>query len=311
MDGSLVRKALNYYPSPMQVDQYVERLWERATKMKMTAEITQNDGRTVAYSSNYNIQGSRYVKFTVDGHVFWGYWQTPKSTPAPLLVTLPGYSARISTGCEMSIEGYAVLFVSPLGYTTPNGNDESLKIRGGWPVLPYTSIGMPDHDYSMWLNHVMLATKWAMSQKEVIDNRVSFFGTSQGGGGSLLLASIFKDAGARCVAADLPFLTNFPLANFADGAYSLARIPVDEKMIDEATMWTNLGYIDTLSHAHRLIMPVLLTAGGADVVCPPNTIQSLYDKLPNTKSIVYLHKAEHDTTQEAIYLTRAWMRMFA
>jgi cephalosporin-C deacetylase-like acetyl esterase len=68
-------------------------------------------------------------------------------------------------------------------------------------------------------------------------------------------------------------------------------------MNDEATMWKNLGFIDTLLHTHGLTTPALLTAGGADVICPPNSIQSLLQETTKTKAITHLDSLEHDTTQ--------------
>ena len=57
---------------------------------------------------------------------------------APLLVHTPGYSAEISTHPELVSLGYNVLHISPLGYATPNGPDETQKRDNTWPVLADT-----------------------------------------------------------------------------------------------------------------------------------------------------------------------------
>ena len=75
--------------------------------------------------------------------------------------------------------------------------------------------------------------------------------------------------------------------------------------------WRALGFIDTLSHARRLTLPVMLTAGGEDTACPPATIESLFEKLPATRMYCHLHGQEHDYTQEFIALAAAWFRLYA
>ena len=63
--------------------------------------------------------------------------------------------------------------------------------------------------------------------------------------------------------------------------------------------------------ARRLTVPVMLTAGGADVGCPPQTIASLFDRLPSTKLYCLLEGQEHDYTQPFIALALAWFRLYA
>ena len=116
------------------------------------------------------------------------------------------------------------------------------------------------------------------------------------------------------MAADLPFLTHFPLSMEkvgANGAYRLASLPLkklDEK--DSRLAWRNLGFIDTISHAHRLVQPVLLTLGKADTVCPPDSIRELFKRLPGSKSLTELHEQEHGFTAPFLHLTLAWMRLY-
>ena len=74
--------------------------------------------------------------------------------------------------------------------------------------------------------------------------------------------------------------------------------------------WRALGLIDTLSHAHRLTMPVLLTAGGDDTVCPPASIQSLFERLPGTRSCTFLAGQAHAYTPAFLHLTAAWFGMY-
>jgi cephalosporin-C deacetylase-like acetyl esterase len=147
-----------------------------------------------------------------------------------------------------------------------------------------------------------------MSQPTVIPDRVSFFGTSQGGGASLLLGSIYRDHGVRCVAADEPFLTNYPLSTFR-GAYDHARLGVD--MGDKSQAWHNLGFIDTLNHASRMNYPVLLTLGTKDASCPPECIQALYDELDTDKMLLSMKNRGHGYQYEFIRHALTWFELYA
>ena len=84
-----------------------------------------------------------------------------------------------------------------------------------------------------------------------------------------------------------------------------------EEIADEARGWRALGFIDTISHARRLTVPVLLTAGSDDATCPPDTIESLFEVLPGTRSYSLLSGVGHGYTEEFLPLASAWFRLYA
>jgi len=174
--------------------------------------------------------------------------------------------------------------------------------------LPNTAAGIPG-GYGDWLSDCLLAIRWAQARPEVLPRRLSLFGTSQGGGGSLLLASILGPERVRCVCADLPFLTDFPGSGLEGDAYSLLQ-PIYEA-VPAADFWMRLGYVDTVSHAHRLTMPVLLSAGGEDATCPPRTVERLFQSLSGTRQYTYLEHQEHTHSRSSMYLFSAWLRLYA
>lgn len=255
-------------------------------------------------------KGFVYLEFSPPGLTpFYAYWQPVPVGPAPLLVHVPGYGAEMSAHPELVAQGYNVLHVSPLGYATPRGPAEALKRDGQWPVLPDTILTGARGGYRLWLANVAMAIAWARTQPEVLPDRLSFFGTSQGGGGALMLGSLYRGRGARCVAADLPFLTHFPLAA-GRGAYSIAAKTL-AALPDPAAGWRALAYVDTLSHAARLDLPVLLTAGGRDGTCPPETIEALFARLPATRSYTFWHDAGHRYSIPFPALAAGWFRLYA
>jgi len=261
----------------------------------------------------YQVCGiDRYIKFEAkDLDAFYGYWQ-PCARPAPLLIHTPGYGGAMSMHPELS-EQFNVLHITPLGVVTPDGFDRSKMTHNGLSsVLPDTISTGGKGGYFDWLSCVSIAVKWAWTQNNVIPNRVSFFGTSQGGGASLLLGSIYSGRGTACVVADQPFLTNFKLGN-GRGAYE--SIIAKEKLfphLSDSQIFETLFCYDTMHHVHRLDkIPVLLTAGGKDTVCPPDTIESLYNSLSGTKSYTFFEGLSHGCSRKSLTLARAWFLLHA
>lgn len=307
MTGSADDRAAR--PTIAEVDEWAERIARDAARLPVDGEPVEASVFTHAYGVRHDT-GGQYIRFgSGERRAFYGYWQPPHAGPATLLVHVPGYGAEMSAHPELVAAGYAVLHINPLGYATPSGPQESLKVNGDWPVLPETLLTGGRGGYRDWLTDALLGIRWAMNRPEVLPGRVSFFGTSQGGGGALLLASLLRGGGVRCVAADEPFLTDFPGAA-GRGAYGrieegLARMP------DPRGARRALAFVDTLSHAHRLNLPVLLTAGGSDETCPPETVETLFAALPATRSLTFLEGVAHGYTREFLPLAAAWFRLYA
>jgi cephalosporin-C deacetylase-like acetyl esterase len=299
-----------YYPAPAAVDAWLEDIWQEGQQAACEAELLDEQGFGPHLGIRH-MRGYAYVRFTPQGRdPFYGYWQPAASTPAALLVHTPGYGAEISVHPDLAAQGYNVLHVNPLGYVTPSGPDEGKRREGGWPVFGDTLSSSAREGYRRWLTDCALAIRWAWGRPEVLPGRVSFFGTSQGGGASLLLGSLYHNRGARCVAADEPWMVDFPRAMSLkpDWAQSLQERTA---AMGAAPLWRALGTIDALSHVHRLTVPVLLTAGGADATCPPPTIEALFDKLPTTRLYCLLDGQGHGYTREFVTLAAAWFRLYA
>ena len=304
-----VKRAFSFYPTASEVDSWAQALLEKSEAMEVTGTFTQDNPIVHAFGNGPNALINRFVRFETDtGHTFWGYWQPAMKQPAPLLINLPGYGGYISMHPQINDDNYNILHISPLGYISPEGACMDMAMAdGNWPVLPNTARGLPG-GYADWLLDCLLAIRWAKAQPGVLADRLSLFGTSQGGGGSLLLASILGKK-VRCVCADLPFLTAFPMTGLAGEAYGLLQAPYAE--VEEALFWNRLGYVDTLSHSHRLTMPVMLSSGGKDIVCPPETIACLFERLPGSKQYTYLENNVHTHSRQSMVLFRSWLDLYA
>ncbi len=295
------------YPTPEGIDSWCDELISGSEGLNYTASVVEHEAPKEAMPRH--TPDPHYVRFEIpDQPVFYGYWQPVQGPgPAPLLLHVPGYGAEMSAHPELVQAGYNVLHINPLGYCTPDGYDLSKQVNDFWPVLPDTAASEGKQGYVDWLSQALVAARWAVEQDSVSADRVGCFGTSQGGGGSLLLGSLLKGKGVRAVAADLPFLTNFPLMATlpTPGAYGVV-------LSGEGPSpggWRGLGFIDTLSHAHRLNMPVMLTAAKDDEATPPASIEALFDRLPGIRSYTEM-EGGHCYRAELIPLATAWFRLY-
>jgi cephalosporin-C deacetylase-like acetyl esterase len=303
------------------LDRWIEKLFQESEENPAEAELFDPESYEWPEAGNlpfhYAVRhqkGTAYVRFTPQqGDPFFCIWQPAFDYPAPLLIHLPGYGAEMSIHPEIMAEGFNILHINPLGYCTPGGMQPAKSRQPddplGWPHLQETITSYGEKGYRQWFVNCIQSVAWAAERSEVLPGRFSFFGTSQGGGAALILASMYRDRGVRCAAADVPFLTNYPLAA-GRGAYEIAAGALEDAQ-DKERAWKALKYIDTVSHAPRLTFPVLLTAGSDDEMCPPETIEALFAELPRTRSLTYIRGREHAYTPEFLFLAKAWFRMYA
>jgi cephalosporin-C deacetylase-like acetyl esterase len=300
-----------FYPDPAAVDAWLDEIWQAGQQADLEAELLDETGFTPQLGFRH-VRGCSYVRLSGHGGApFYGYWQPAPSQPAPLLVHTPGYGAEMSAHPDLVALGYNVLHVNPLGYVGPEGADAGKQRDGSWPVFPETLESGAQRGYRQWFTDCVCAIRWATGRPEVLPDRISFLGTSQGGGASLLLGSLYHGRGVRCVAADEPWLVDFPLAAELKPDWAQNIAARSAGTADPAPLWRTLGLLDALSHVHRLTVPVLLTAGGSDVTCPPPTIEALFTSLPSTKLYCLLDGQAHGYTREFVTLAGAWFRLYA
>ncbi len=320
------------YPTQQEVEEWCAGILQRAEDADLKAMLLEKEE---VWPFNIGVRHTEGTYVSMRSRAlgdFYCFWQPCPSGRGPLLVHTPGFSAEVSAHPELVADGYNVLHVNPLGYATPRGRNDDKMRDGTWPVWEDTVTSLGKEGYVNWLSQAAAATLWALQREEVEADRFAFFGTSQGGRGSIALGSMFRDRGTRAVAADVPGLTNWQMtmARLLDGfdgsleeivreavkrrpnqAQAKALLKVADRNPDElAAAVKAIGFIDTVSHAPRMTMPVLLTAGSADTTCPAEGIFSMFQMLPGTRSYTELAGQKHAYTMPFVHLVRAWFRLY-
>lgn len=225
-----------------------------------------------------------------------------QSRPWPVLVTAPGYSGTAQgTPLSECQRGYAVIQI----YPRSQGDSAELWKIDGSDKLTWHLEQPEGYYYQGAYADVMRAIDFAVSRPDLDRERIALVGGSQSGGISLAVAAL--DPRVKAVVAHVPFLCNFRLA--ARTPKSLVKTLLDRAGRNDEAALRTLDYFDPLQLVSRLRVPVLLSAGGRDVLCPAATIQSVYDRLPGVKSLNYYPDLPHTTCFAFTNLSWAWLEL--
>lgn len=231
-------------------------------------------------------QGGRYIRCQRDGKDEFYSWFVPaKEENMPLLVVIPGYEAKLRSYPDVS-DKYNMLFISPLGYSTPHGLNISKACgRSSWPVLYNTLCGFTD-GYNDWLMDAITVIKFIGDENLADTDKLIFAGTSNGGAMSLILASFYGTERCSAVCADQPFLIGYSTRRLNDVIYEFP--PPPDIRFRPSLAKRRLSLVDPDWHASRLKMPVLITSSDIDEDCPEKDITALFYKIPETTKKTYI-----------------------
>jgi cephalosporin-C deacetylase len=241
----------------------------------------------VTVKSLNNVEVAGYLSVPVQGEA--------KAKPWPVLITASGYSGN-GQGVQLSEcqRGYIVLQVYPRGqgisanfYTIVS---DKLSTKLNSPEGYYYQGAYAD---------MMRMIDYVVTRPDVDSNRIAIVGTSQAGGIALAIAAL--DPRIKAVVAHVPFLCNLRLAGTMP---SLAKSLLDRAGANNAASYNTLDYFDPYVLAHRIRVPLFITAGGKDVLCPVATIRSVYDRVEGVKEYKFYPDLPHTSCMDSY--ARTW-----
>lgn len=221
-----------------------------------------------------------------------------QSKPWPVIITTPGYSGTqqgvMLSECQ---RGYAILQVYPRGQgeSSEYYKIERDKLTG--------HLDNPNGAYYQGAYaNVIRMIDFVKSRNDLDGNRIALVGTSQGGGISLAVAAL--DSRIKVVVAHVPFLCNFRVASQTP---SLVKNLLDGVAGNNETSWNTLDYFDPFLLTRNLRIPVIMSAGGKDDVCPIATIQSVYNNLHGKKKLKIYPELKHTSCLDFYNISWSWL----
>lgn len=234
----------------------------------LLADTLQSDGMVAVWRVSY---------LSLHGVRVHGWLTVPRWKPGPhaALLQLPGYSSgRIAPNTHYARLGYAVLGIQVRGY----GVDQAQYPADNAQYMTLGIEAPETYIYREIIAHCLRGIDFLASRPEVDPGRIGVTGGSQGGGLSLLTAGL--DPRVRVVAANVPFLTDFPRSLTMSGnPYREIVHYLEEHPDQRERVRRTLGYFDALNLAERITVPTVVSAGLFDRTCPAPSIYGLYLRL--------------------------------
>jgi cephalosporin-C deacetylase len=233
-----------------------------------------------------NIEGSR---------MFCWYRVPQGEGPFPAVLSIPGAGVRREGTREYYAEaGFAVLTMAVHGI----GQDHPLEYyntirRGALYGYPYFGI---DDPYRYYYRRMVLGAirciDFLYSRDEVDTTRVAVAGSSQGGGMSLLVASL--DERIKALTANVPALCDH--AGSLQGRPSgWPRLLRNAGNHERRRVMRTMAYFDAATAASRIKVPARVSAGFIDRTCAPSTVMAAFNNLQGPRTIEMVPGMGHDT----------------
>ncbi|WP_425956161.1 acetylxylan esterase [Xylanimonas sp. McL0601] len=173
-----------------------------------------------------------------------------------------------------------------------------------------------DHYYRRFYTDGVRAVDAVRQVPGIDPARVAVTGTSQGGGGTIAVASLLSMAGDDVAAAmpNVPFLTHFRRAVQIVDSHPYREITqylsVRRDPDVEATVWRTLAYLDGANLARHATAPALFSVALMDMTCPPSTVYAAYNAWGTTdKKIDVYPYNDHEGGQAYRFAPElAWFR---
>jgi cephalosporin-C deacetylase len=229
------------------------------------------------------------------------YCRPAREGKFPGVLVSPWYSqGAIPPPTDLAKRGLAALAYQARGFEVDRS---SYPKENDWYILD--GIDQPE-EYALRaiVCHGIRGLDVLASFPEVDATRLGVMGASQGGGLSLFIAGLDKRVAA--VAADFPFMTDWPasMTEAVRAPYADIRRRLTDHPEERGATMTTLSYYDTVAVADRIAAPTLVQAGLRDGTCPSDPIKSMYGKLKSADKVWKAYRdADHSDLGDARWRT--------
>ncbi|MFF5920305.1 acetylxylan esterase [Streptomyces flavochromogenes] len=221
-----------------------------------------------------------------DGQPVKGWFVLPAGTsqPLPVVVEFLGYGGGRGlphTHLLWASAGFAHFVMDTRGQGSGWATGDTPDPVGSAPSFPgFMTRGVEDpytYYYRRLFTDAVRAVEAARSHPLVDASRTAVTGVSQGGGITLAVAGLVRNLVA--VAADVPFLCDFPRATTVTDRAPYREIGSYLKTHRGrvALVRETLSYFDGVHFAARASAPALFSTALEDLTCPPSTVFAAFN----------------------------------
>jgi len=271
-----------YKPPLTRCDDFLA-FWDESVKRAEDQPLNE-----VTQRLDYFAHGVDVSKVTYDGFAdrspIAGLWIRAKKRDedTPTIIIYHGYGGNkgtVSDHLGWVMLGFSVFAVDVRGHS---GESWDYARYSSGNMLANITKGITDLDsyyYKLVYLDCYRAVRYVMSRDGLDLDRIGVTGVSQGGGLSIAVAALHKGVSASmpCV----PFLCNFERALnvAAAGPYVDVLNYIKMHPDQETDVMKTLSYFDCMNLAPEVKVPVLMSVGLLDTICPPSTVFATYHHL--------------------------------
>ncbi|AZQ61413.1 hypothetical protein EI427_03990 [Flammeovirga pectinis] len=227
---------------------------------------------------------------STDGITVRGWLEVPKKKGVyPTILEVPGYTVSLEPQ-----DKYDDMIVFSFN-VRDHGNSDNTGPRH----YKMWNRGLEDQNkfyYKGIYLDCIRAMDFLMTRNDVDKSRIAIAGASQGGGLAMITTAL--DSRISFCVAGIPFLTDweryFTISHWEEIDEFLAAHP--------SKNWNDvldvLSYFDSKNLMHKIKVPVSMSIGLQDDVCPPATSFSAYNRITSTKNYFIDQTQGHWITDE-------------
>ncbi|MGM0805726.1 MAG: acetylxylan esterase [Bacillota bacterium] len=226
-----------------------------------------------------------------------GFYLKPESLHEnlPCVLVLHGYGGNkgsIANYAKYLMMGFAVMALDTRGHGESANGSYPAGGTGSWVTQ---GILNPETYYYRYVYmDVIRAIDVMNTLPELDETSIVIHGTSMGGGIALAVAGL--DARPALVIADVPNMCDIPLAIQLKMEGSLVQVEHYLRQYPEQIkqVFKTLAFFDNKNLAENIHCTVRISAGGKDLICPPQTIYGVFNLMNTEKEIRYYPFSGHD-----------------
>jgi cephalosporin-C deacetylase len=233
---------------------------------------------------------------SVDGKRVHGWISVPKGKgPFPAILTVP-YAGVYGIEPDKRHAMMGALAMNIIVHDLPaDEKPEFYDKQASGPLQDYRDIGMNDRQKSYFRQAILAclrAADYLATRPDFNGKDLAVTGGSQGGGLAIITAG--ADPRVTLLAASVPALCDH--AGIANDRISgwpqwLRRVKGDEA----AKVLETSAYFDAVNFARKYKGKSVLSVGFIDTACPPTSVYSAFNALPEPKTMVAAPKLGHTT----------------
>lgn len=300
-------KIMPALPEPKDFDEFWKNSRTKLAKLPIDLKIK------IIESKCNNKQNAYQISFAnIRDTRIYGFLSVPKGKgPFPAIVGIPGAGWGKNNSnwvTKWGNQGVIGLYMNVHSYD-PFVTIDLLKKK--YKELNkkgiYSLQGAPNRDEYFFKKSILgisRAIDYIASRLDFDKKHFVAYGSSQGGGHSLILTGLNKNITA--VIANVPALCDH-------GGYLKDRTPGWPRVAlyhkKDPAFLAMSGYFDVVNFARRIKVPTLICVGFLDTTCSPSSVYAAYNVIKAPKTIINEPTMGHDFSKRFINFANKWDKM--